>query len=112
MTTLHNTMYDYVGDADISHYKMSTAEDDPNEIMITEFCPADDPDFAIDADNTIESGGVRYVPVCWGEDGLSLLREDALREVCYVRYVYNPQTREYVADGRIYATREQAKQSA
>jgi len=110
--TYYDSMYEYVDGADISHYRCSTAEDDPDEIMIAEFSPADDPDFAIDPDHTIEVDTVRYVPVCWGEDGLSLLREDALEEVCFVRYMYNPQTREYVSDGRVYETREEAEQSA
>ena len=110
--TYYDSMYEYVQGADISHYRCSTAEDDPDEIMVTEFCPADDPDFAIDPDHTIEFDTVRYVPVCWGEDGLSLLREDALEEVCFVRYMYNPLTHEYVSDGRAYKTREQAEQSA
>ena len=110
--TYYDSMYEYVQGADISHYRCSTAEDDPDEIMIAEFSPADDSDFAIDPDHTIEVDTVRYVPVCWGEDGLSLLREDALEEVCFVRYMYNPLTHEYVSDGRAYETREHAEQSA
>jgi len=110
--TYYDSMYEYVDGADISHYRCSTAEDEPDEIMVAEFCPADDPDFAIDVDNAIEHNGKTHIPVCWGEDGPSLLREDALGEVCYIRYMYNPQTYEYVSDGRVYETREEAEQSA
>jgi len=47
-----------------------------------------------------------------GDEPLKSIIEDALEEVCVVRYIYNPQTHEYVSDGRVYETREQADQSA
>ncbi|MGB9497863.1 MAG: hypothetical protein ACKVE3_08370 [Dissulfuribacterales bacterium] len=115
MTTqykLYDNIYEYVQNADISYYRLSTSVNNGEEIIITGFYPVDDPDFSIEPDNAFEMDGKIYIPVCFGEDEPSALLEDALTELCYIRYIYNPYIREYVSDGIVYETQEQAEKFA
>jgi len=101
-------MYEYVQGADISHYRISG--DGEEEYQIVAFNPAEDPDFATDIDNPIEQDEKTYIPVCWGEAEKSALLESEIDTAqCYILYRYAEDAHEYVSNGRIYETKESAK---
>ena len=108
-TTFYDTMFEYVKDADISHYRMSAPKEPDSLIISFGFQPCGDPDICIDYDTRIQHNGDTYFPICWGEPEKSAIRENAVDESCYIRYIYNFRTTEYVSDGRVYDTREDAE---
>lgn len=101
--TFYTSMYEYVADADISHYRMSV-----NYGETIPFRPADDPDFEISPNDIIEHDGERYVPVCWGETEKSALLESEILTKCWIRYIEGNGSM-HVSDGTVYETREQAE---
>lgn len=108
-STFYNTMYEYVHDADVSHYQMSG--DGKEDYQIAAFNPAEDADFAIDIDNPIEHDGKTYIPVCWGETESSALLESEIDTAqCYILYRYVEDAHGYISDGRVYETHESADQ--
>jgi len=108
-TTFYDSMYEYVQDADISHYRQSG--DGEEEYLIVAFNPAKDADFATDIDNPIERDGKTYIPVCWGEKESSALLESETDDgECCILYRYDEDKMEYVSDGRVYETYESADQ--
>lgn len=107
--TFYDTMFEYAKDADISHYRMSTPKDPEDMIISFGFQPCGDPDMSIDFNERIQHNGDIYFLICWGENEKSAIRENAVDESCYIRYIYNHETMEYVSDGRVYDTRENAE---
>jgi len=106
--TYYDSMYEYVQDADISHYRMSGIGDE--EYRIEAFNPSDDPDFAINYDNTTEHDGKTYISVCWGEEESSaLLESEIYMAQCYIVYRLDELAQTYVSDGTVYETREAAE---
>ena len=105
----YDLMYDYVRDAEISHYRMSG--DGEKEYRVVAFNPSHDPDFATSIDCPIEHDGKTYLPVCWGENESSALLESEIETAqCYILYRYADDAHEYVSDGTIYETYESAEQ--
>ncbi len=106
--TFYDSMYEYVHDADITHYRKTG--DGEEEYQIDAFNPAEDSDFAINTDRTIEHNGKTYIPVCYGEDEPSALLESEIDTAqCYIVYQWNDHAHEYVSDGTVYETREEAE---
>jgi len=106
--TYYDSVYEYVQNADISHYSMSG--DGEEEYCIVEFSPADDLEFMIDIDSDpIEHDGKTYLRVCWGEAEDSALLESAFDEMCYILYRWDEYKQEYTSDGTVYETAEAAK---
>lgn len=112
MTTLYDSIYAYAQDADITHYRHSNVDKDAPACLVEAFQPADDHDFAILDKDRLTEDGKTYFRVYWGEYEISYLLENALFDVCYVRYCFVPDDHsggEYVSDGIVYETLEAAE---
>lgn len=105
-TNLYESMYEYANDADITHYVLTTADEDPIEILILPFYPSEDKTFVIRSDININHNGNKYIRVYWGENEESYIIEHAIWEYCYIRYVHDGD--KYVSDGRVYETEDDA----
>ena len=87
---LYDSMYDYVNDADLSHYVISDGK--VREVPFVEpIKPLDDSDFMVWIDDKITYEGNTYVKVNFGEDdsedyGESFLLESALDEEVFLIY--------------------------
>ncbi len=103
---LYETMHDYVGNAEISHYSISLVSKRP--VIVREFSPAEDPEFFIEPDKRFENGGKTYVPVCWGESSESAILESSLSGTCWVRYIPALRKDTYVSDGTVYPSKKAA----
>ena len=116
MSERFNSMFEYVADADITHYRHTNTDKDAPDILIEPFQPVDDHDFAIIWDDEIEKDGKTYIRVCWVEDEISYLAQSAMYETCYIRYVKtfsDPKDEfgEYISDGRVYDTTKEAEET-
>lgn len=103
--TLYETMYEYAGNGDISHYELTVDYDGDR---VKAFKPADDDGFRIDYDTPYTYEGKIYLLVCWGEEEESALIESALDEECWIRYIES-NNGQYVSDGQVYETEDAAE---
>jgi len=107
--TYYDSMYSYAGDADISHYVLTTHKEAPSSFIVADFCPSEDEDFYVGEE--LEYRGNRYMSVGWGEDERSAILETELCALCYALYEFvegNEYMQKYVSDGIVYETREDA----
>jgi len=85
---LYNSMYDYVNDADLTHYIISDGK--VREVPFVEpIKPCEDSDFMVWIDDKLKYEGLTYVKVNFGEDdseeyGESFLLESALTEEVFM----------------------------
>lgn len=110
---IYETMFDYAHDADITHYRQSNADRDAPNILVKPFHPSDDAEFCIQFEDEITRDGIKYVRVCWGESEESYLKESAIYDICYVRYILSFDNLadyygEYISDGIVYDTADAA----
>ena len=113
---IYNSMFDYVNDADFSHYEISDGKERETPFINT-VKPVEDPNFSVWIDDKITYEGNTYVKVNFGEDddpeeyGESFMLESALDEEVFVIFtekqkgipVYVPVT------GQVFRTEELAE---
>ena len=95
-TKIHETLYNYCKDADVSHYKTSV----PNSQMSYQqeqdaknlgsfafaFKPVCDSDFSVDMHDFIEKNGKTYVWVNWGENETSYIPDSEVERYLWLIY--------------------------
>jgi hypothetical protein len=115
---LYNSMFDYVNDADFSHYEISDGKE-RETTFIEAVKPIEDSNFSVWGDDEITYEGNTYVKVNFGEDddpeefGESFLLESALDEEVFLIFTEKRKgIPEYTpATGQVFRTRELAKLS-
>lgn len=112
---LFGSMFDYVNDANLSHYTISDGK--VRKVPFVEpIKPIEDSDFQVYADDTITYHGLEYTKVNFGEDdsedyGESFIQTGCLDEAVYMIFIEKEKgIPVYVPEnGYIYSNEETAK---
>lgn len=109
---LFGSMYDYVNDANLLHYRITNHNGNESE-YVESIKPLEDSDFMVWADDKLEHEGSSYVKVNFGEDdsedyGESFLLESALSEEVYMIFIRHPNGVYDPKDGHIFSNEEDA----